>query len=244
MTGEVLQPPSLFTSHEGPKTANPPAMVECLHVHKTYASGPTVFRDLNVKIERGDFVFLTGPGGAGKTTFLKLLLGQEQADSGMVLIDGLNVHSLRERDLARLRQRIGTVFQDLKLMLNRTVFENVALPLFALSKREAVTRRRVAQTLSALRLQEKMSVVCERLSESERQRTAIARAMVHNPVLLLADEPTAHLDEEDTRIVEGLLKKASLAGAAVVLTAHGIREIAMGALVHRIEICDGRLARF
>jgi cell division transport system ATP-binding protein len=243
MTGEVLPPPSLSTSHEGLKTANPHAMVECLHVHKTYLSGPTVFRDVNVRIERGDFVLLSGPGGAGKTTFLKLLLGQEQPDSGMVLVDGRNVHSLRERDLARLRQRIGIVFQDLKLMPDRTVFENVALPLFALSKGEAVTRQRVAQTLSALRLLEKMSVVCERLSESERQRTAIARAMVHNPSLLLADEPTVHLDEEDATMVGDLLKRASMAGTTVVLTAHGPWEVATGASVNRLEIIDRRLSR-
>jgi cell division transport system ATP-binding protein len=241
MTGDVLRPPALSTSQESPRTAKTSALVECLHVHKTYGSGPTVFRDMNVQIGRGDFVFLTGPGGAGKTTFLKLLLGMERPDSGMVLIEGRNVHSLRERDMARFRQRIGMVFQDLKLVPNRTVYENVALPLFALSKGVAVTRQRVTQTLSALRLQEKMAVVCERLSESERQRTAIARAVVHNPVLLLADEPTAHLDEEDTAIVVELLKKAGMAGATVVVTAHGTSQAAVGASAHMLEICDRRL---
>lgn len=243
MTGEALSPPSVSESDAGSKTVKAPAMVECLHLHKAYGRGRRVFHDADVRIHRGEFVCLTGPGGSGKTTFLNLLTGQETPDSGIVLVDGVNVQTLGEQKLARFRQRIGVVYQDLKLVPNWTVFENVALPLIALSKGEALARQRVAQVLSSLRLQGKKTAVCERLSEGERQRTAVARALVHNPVLILADEPTAHLDDQDEALVWELLRNANLAGTTIIITCHQAPGIEMQEAMHRLQICEQRLVR-
>ncbi|MHC1742030.1 MAG: cell division ATP-binding protein FtsE [Syntrophobacteraceae bacterium] len=243
MTGEASSPPSVSESDAAFKSVIPPAMVECLHVHKAYGQGRGVFRDIEVRIRRGEFVCLTGPGGSGKTTFLYLLTGQEAPDSGIVLVDGLNVQTLGEQKLARFRQRIGVVYQDLKLVPNWTVFENVALPLIALSRSEAVARQRVAQVLSSLRLLDKKTAVCEQLSEGERQRAAIARALVHNPVLILADEPTAHLDEQDKALVWELFRNAHMAGVTILLTAHEASETAALGTMYSLEICDHQLIR-
>lgn len=233
MTPEGQEEASKATTVERAGAGRPPTMVECLNVHKTYPSGPCVLQNVNVEIAKGECVVITGPGGAGKTTLVKLLLGTERPDSGTVLIEGRNVHTLPDRKLALLRQRTGVVFQDLKLMPRRTVYENVALPLFALARGEALVRQRVGQTLVALRLQEKADVPCEVLSESERRKTAIARAIVHGPVLLLADEPMAHLDEQDTALVVSLLEGLGMAGATVILTAHG-RPRSLGRLAPRL----------
>ncbi len=216
-----------------------PALVECLNVHKSYPSGPTVFENVNVTIARGECVVLSGRGGTGKTTFLKLLIGAERPDSGIVRIDGRNVHQLKGRDLALLRQRLGVVFQDLQLIPKRTVYENVALPLFALSRGETLIRRRVVQTLAALRLQALTDVPCEALSRSESQKVAIGRALVHGPTLLLADEPTAYLDPEDSRLVVSLFQDLGTGGTTVILTAHGTPGTLMEWVPRFLEI-DGR----
>lgn len=241
MTGEGSRPSSFAASHGGLESADPAAMVECLHVEKAHGPGPSVFHDMSVRILRGDFVCVGGPGGAGKTTFLNLLLGVERPDSGLVLVEGHNVHALGERNLARLRQRIGVVFQDLRLAPGRTVFDNVAFPLFARLKGEALIRQRVGRTLAALRLEEKTTVACERLSQSERQRAAIARALAHGPGLILADEPIAHLDDRDTALVVELLKQAHMAGTTVVVTSHDTGRAFGGAACITLEIRDRRI---
>lgn len=243
MTEAASLPASVEKGVAGSTASGSQAMVDCLHVHKAYEPGLTVFRDVTVRIDRGDFVCLTGPGGSGKTTFLSMLTGQEAPDAGTVLVDGSNVFTLGEKKLARFRQRIGVVFQDLKLVPHWTVFENVALPLIALSRAESIARQKVAQVLDTLRLLEKKTTVCEKLSASERQRTAVARALVHTPVLILADEPMAHLDEQDKALVWELLKNAHLAGATIILTAQSPSEAAVSVKGYSLEIFDRQLVR-
>ena len=195
-------------------------MVELYHVHKEYGRGSHALSDVSLEISKGEFVFLTGASGAGKTTLLRLLLREETATSGKILVDGLNVSTLPPSRVPRLRRRLGVVFQDFKLLPRKTVFENVALVMEILGVPRKVQRARTFSVLEMLGLNHKVRSYPLQLSGGEQQRVAIARALVNEPVLLLADEPTGNLDPELSWEIMTLFKEINIRGTTVLVATH------------------------
>jgi cell division transport system ATP-binding protein len=190
------------------------------HVTKQYTRDARALEDVSLLVDKGEFVFLEGPSGAGKTTLLKLLFCAEPPSDGQILIGDRNVSRMRASGVPFLRRNIGVVFQDFKLLPNRTVFENVALALEVLGRRPADIRRRVTTVLGQVGLGHKLHALPQRLSGGEQQRVAIARALVNEPAILLADEPTGNLDPELALDVMGLINTANTRGTTVLVATH------------------------
>jgi len=197
-----------------------PDMIQTYHVYKTYPGGTTALSDVTIRVERGEFVFLTGPSGAGKSTLLKLLFGQEKPSDGEILVDGINVSKIDGRRIPTLRRRIGMIFQDFKLLNNKTVFENIAFALEILGYSRKEIRRRGWQALRLVGLHERMDDLPLRISGGEQQRVAIARALVKDPPLILADEPTGNLDPDLTADIINMLMLLNTKGTTVVVATH------------------------
>lgn len=195
-------------------------MIQTYHLYKTYPGGSTALSDINIRVKRGEFVFLTGPSGAGKSTLLKLLFCQEKPSQGEILVDGINVSKIQGRTIPMLRRRIGMIFQDFKLLNNRTVFENIAFALEILGYNKKDIKRRAWQALRLVGLHEKMDVPPLRISGGEQQRVAIARALVKDPPLILADEPTGNLDPDLTADIINVLMLLNTKGTTVVVATH------------------------
>ena len=196
-------------------------MIQTFHVSKIYERGDRpALHDVSVTVEKGEFVFLTGPSGAGKTTLLKLLFVAEKPTRGQILVNGRNVATLKPRHIPHHRRQVGVVFQDFKLIGNRTVAENVAYALHVVGLQEKEIRRRVYSVLKGVGLFHKAHVLPPKLSGGEQQRVAIARALVNDPVLLLADEPTGNLDADMTHEIMALLEQANARGTTVVVATH------------------------
>ena len=195
-------------------------MIRAYHLYKTYPGGSTALSDVNIRVEKGEFVFLTGPSGAGKSTLLKLIFCQEKPSDGELLVDGINVSKIDGRRIPMLRRRIGMIFQDFRLLNNRTIFENIsfALEILGCSKKEI--RRRAWQALRLVGLHEKMDVFPLRVSGGEQQRVAIARALVKDPPRILADEPTGNLDPDLTADIINMLMLLNTKGTTVVVATH------------------------
>jgi len=198
-------------------------MIQLFHVYKSYFHDREVLVDLNLKIEKGEFCFLTGISGAGKTTLFRLLFCDEPATSGQVLIMGRNVSRMNRQAIAMMRRRIGVVFQDFKLMNDRTVFENIAVRLEVLGRPRGETVERVKRVLKDVGLLQCANMLPLQLSGGEQQRIAIARALVNEPLILLADEPTGNLDEETTADVLRLFFEANVRGTTIMLATHDRR---------------------
>jgi cell division transport system ATP-binding protein len=192
-------------------------MVQCLQLSKTYRSNVPVFRDTNFQVARGALIFLVGKSGSGKSTLFRLLLGMEPPDQGNILIDGKKINGLSPDELPRFRRCTGVVFQDMKLLKHRSVFENAALPLEIQRRTDAFIQRRVYRTLRRAGLEGKEEVLCNDLCAGEQQRVALARALVHDPALLLVDEPGSHLDEGGLRSALELFQEARAQGATVII---------------------------
>ncbi|HEY9726489.1 MAG TPA: cell division ATP-binding protein FtsE [Chroococcales cyanobacterium] len=203
-----------------PSATQPSVIVSLRGVTKVYANGSQGLLNLNLDVQRGDFLFVTGPSGAGKTTLLKLLYGAERPTAGEVIVDGLNVSQLRGDRLSLLRRRIGVVFQDYKLIPRRTVSENIAFVLWAQGFTRKEIQRRLPPTLKLVGLQHKANCFPEQLSGGEQQRVSLARAIVGTPPVLLADEPTGNLDPDNSQQVLNILKKLNAMGATVIVTTH------------------------
>jgi cell division transport system ATP-binding protein len=192
-------------------------MIQMIHVSKSFGGDTPALVDVNLHVGKGEVVFLTGPTGAGKTTLLRLLYGDEIPTAGQVLVEGKNLARLSDAELLSLRKRIGIVFEDLRLLRDRSAYENVALICRLLGHSVNEERRAVAQALALVDLTSKAHLPPSSLSGGERQRLAIARALVHEPLLLLADEPTCHLDCEQSRWVLELLEGTCLRGTTVIV---------------------------
>jgi cell division transport system ATP-binding protein len=198
-------------------------MIELHNVSLSYQRDASALSDINLKIEKSDFVFLTGVSGAGKSTLLKLLYGALKPTRGQVLIDGQNITRLSPSGIPYIRRKIGVVFQDFKLLPNRTVMENVALTLEVLGWSRKDIGKKVYHILKQVGLEHKMNSTPLRLSGGEQQRVALARALVNDPKIVLADEPTGNLDEESKEQVLKLLKEANFRGSTVVIASHDRR---------------------
>ena len=195
-------------------------MIQLFHVKKSYPGDAPVLDDITLRIEKGEFVWLTGPSGAGKSTLLKLLFCADQPTSGQILVGGRNVGRLTQSGVPFLRRNIGVVFQDFKLLENRTVVENVGYALEVLGASDGEIRERSLRRLEQVGLKHKASSLPLRLSGGEQQRVAIARALVNEPTILLADEPTGNLDPGLTDSILQLLFDANARGTTVIVATH------------------------
>ncbi len=200
-------------------------MIQLHNVCMSYQRDATALSGISAKISKGEFVFLTGVSGAGKSTLLKLLYGALKPTRGQVVIDGVNITKLPPSQLPALRRKIGVVFQDFKLLPSRTVLENVAITLEVLGWGKKDINKRVYHILKQVGLEHKINSTPIRLSGGEQQRVAMARALVNDPKLILADEPTGNLDEESKERVFAILKEANVRGSTVVVATHDRRLI-------------------
>ncbi|MDD4319543.1 MAG: ATP-binding cassette domain-containing protein [Candidatus Peribacteraceae bacterium] len=216
-------------------------MLVLKHVTKKFA-GASVLSDVSFRVDPKEFVCLTGPSGAGKSTLIHLLVGAEQATSGTVEVDGVDLRRVPPGAMQLYRRRVGVVFQDCKLIDNRTVEENVAFPLEVCGYSSALIRKRVPLLLDYMGLLPKRRTLPRELSGGEKARTAIARAVVHKPMILLADEPTGNLDPAQSRLILDLLKEINDAGTTVILATHDAGLVdRVQARVIRLE--NGRIVR-
>jgi cell division transport system ATP-binding protein len=195
-------------------------MIQTFHVYKQYNRDSSALSDVTLKVDKGEFVFLTGPSGAGKTTFLKLIFREESPTQGQILVNGRNVSAIPESKIPFLRRSIGVVFQDFKLLKRKTVVENVAFVLRVMGVPKSERKRRAFQILKQVGLHHKMNAYPLRLSGGEQQRVAIARALINEPVLLLADEPTGNLDPELAYEIMTLFKEINNRGTTVLVATH------------------------
>ena len=195
-------------------------MIETHHLSKFYSRGLYALRDLSLSVEKGEFVFLTGPSGAGKSTFLRLLLMQERPSEGEILVNGNNISKFTRREVQEYRRGIGFIFQDFKLVPTRTVFENISFVLEVLGLPSTQQRRRAFQVLKWVGLQHRINAFPSDLSGGEQQRIAIARALVNDPALLLADEPTGNLDPDLSLEIMNLLREINAGGTTVLVATH------------------------
>lgn len=195
-------------------------MIEMYHVYMAYQKEANALEDINLKVQKGDFILLTGQSGAGKSTLLKLITCQEQATRGQILVNGRNIAKIRHSNIPYLRRNTGIVFQDFKLLNRKTIMENVALPLEIIGKNKREVKHKVWNILKRVGLQHKMGSFPLQLSGGEQQRVAIARALVNDPTILLADEPTGNLDPENAGYIMELIRKANARGTTIMLATH------------------------
>jgi cell division transport system ATP-binding protein len=196
------------------------AMIRMREVTKVYENGVVALEDVTVDVGKGELAFLTGPSGAGKSTFLKLITAEERPTEGLVEVAGHDLGALRRRDVPYLRRRIGVVFQDFRLLNERTVLDNVMLPLTILGLAPSEQRRRALQVLTVVGLAQRKDARPLELSGGEQQRVAIARAIALDPAILLADEPTGNLDPDITWHIMKLFRLINARGTAVVIATH------------------------
>ena len=194
-------------------------MITFDHVTKKYRTNIGL-DDVSVHIDKGDFVFLVGPSGAGKSTFIKLILKEINPDEGTIEACGYEVTNLSNRQIPMFRRKVGTVFQDFRLLPKKTVFENVAFAMEILHKTQRQIRKQVPQILSLVGIADKAHKYPDELSAGEQQRVAIARAIVNNPVVLIADEPTGNLDPNTAWEIMDLLEQINLRGTTIVMVTH------------------------
>lgn len=218
------------------------ALIELDGVTKVYPNGRVALRDVSLSIEEGEFVFVVGPTGTGKSTLLRLLYRDEAPTRGRVHVAGFEVHRLRPGAVPRLRRELGVVFQDFKLLPNRTVFENVAFALWAVGTPAEWVPGRVRASLELVGLADRADAFPHELSGGEQQRVSIARALANGPRILLADEPTGNLDPDTSWEIVKLLSRINLRGTTVVMTTHN--KTVVDVLRQRVvEMNDGRVVR-
>ncbi|MFN8037102.1 MAG: cell division ATP-binding protein FtsE [Acidimicrobiia bacterium] len=217
-------------------------MIRFENVTKIYKGDVVALRDVSLDVQKGEFVFLVGPSGSGKSTFLKLLLREETATSGKIVVAGRDVSRLSSWKVPQLRRNIGCIFQDFKLFPNKTVYENVAFAPEVIGRPRNVIKTQVPQILDLVGLHHKADAFPNELSGGEQQRVSIARAFVNRPLILLADEPTGNLDPATTAGIMKLLDRINRTGTTVVMATHD--EGIVDAMRRRvIELDHGSLVR-
>jgi len=218
-------------------------MIRLEAASKTYrGSSQAALKEVSLNIVRGEFVFLVGSSGSGKSSLLRLMLREERVDSGSVLVLGENLGKLSSRKVSELRRRLGVVFQDFRLLSNKTVYQNVAFALQVIGKSKAFIETSVPDALRLVGLENKALSYPASLSGGEQQRVAIARALVNRPEILLADEPTGNLDPTNSKEIMNLLERVNLSGTTVVMATHD-RSIVDRMQKRVIEINQGEIVR-
>ena len=231
---------SLQSVNSGGRRGCTGSVIEADHLSKLYSRGVYALRDLSLTIDKGEFLFLTGPSGAGKSTLLRLLLREELPSDGGLTVMGRNLRSLRAAQVQSYRRTVGFVFQDFRLIPRFTVFQNVAFVMRVLGVPLATRQRKTFQVLKWVGLQHRMNAYPEELSGGEQQRIAIARALVNDPQLVLADEPTGNLDPDLSLEIMNLFREINARGTTVVVATHD-RELIRRVGRRSITLDHGRI---
>ena len=216
-------------------------MIRFSHVYKDYPRSGAALTDVNFHIRKGEFCFLTGHSGSGKSTMLKLIHMAEKPTRGEVRVSGFSSTSIKGRDIAMLRRKIGYVFQDYRLLTNRTAADNVAFALEVTGARRPVIRTKVGKLLAMVGLAAKAEAYPTELSGGEQQRVAVARALAHDPLVLLADEPTGNLDERATKGIFELIRSINTSGTAVLFATHNLELVRQNPQFRNIELDHGAI---
>ncbi|WP_074415427.1 cell division ATP-binding protein FtsE [Streptococcus suis] len=217
-------------------------IIEMKDVSKKYGNGTTALSGVSVNVEAGEFTYIVGPSGAGKSTFIKLLYREEKLDKGSLKVGKFDLAKIKKRDVPLLRRSVGVVFQDYKLLPKKTVFENIAYAMEVIGEKPRNIKKRVMEVLDLVGLKHKIRSFPNELSGGEQQRIAIARAIVNNPKVLIADEPTGNLDPENSWEIMNLLERINLQGTTILMATHNSQIV--NTLRHRvIAIEDGRVVR-
>lgn len=217
-------------------------MIEMQDVYKTYANGVLAINGINVKINKGEFVYVVGPSGAGKSTFIKMMYREEKPTKGSIMISGVNLTKLKEKRIPSLRRNIGVVFQDYKLLPRLTVYENVAFALEVIEENPRNIKRRVMEVLDLVKLKHKARFLPDELSGGEQQRVSIARSIVNSPKVMIADEPTGNLDPDTSWGIMDIFEEINNRGTTIVMATHN-REIVNTIKKRVIAIENGKIAR-
>ncbi len=217
-------------------------MIEFRNVNKTYNTGTEAVKNANFRIEKGEFAFLIGASGSGKSTLIKLILKEEEPSSGSIIINGKDTTFLKQNRVPYLRRSMGVVFQDFRLLPDKTVYENVAFAMYIVKATPKHIRRQVPMVLSLVGLSEKSKMYPNELSGGEQQRVALARALVNNPSMIIADEPTGNLDPDTAWEIMNLLNDINLRGTTVVVATHA-KDIVDKMNKRVITIKDGNIIR-
>ena len=215
-------------------------MVEFKNVSKVYANNVVALKDLSLKVSSGEFVFIVGASGAGKSTFLKLMMCEERPSAGQIIIDGQDLSNLKNRDIPYLRRNMGIVFQDFRVVEKMTVFDNVAFAMHITGASEREIRKRVPYVLGLVGLEDKARRKPSELSGGEKQRVGLARALVNNPHTIIADEPTGNIDPSMSYEIVELLGEINKCGTTIIMVTHDLSIV--GKFPFRVvEIFEGRV---
>ena len=217
-------------------------MLEMIDVSKIYPGGSVALQDINVRIEQGEFVFIVGPSGAGKSTFFKMLFREVLPSSGKVIVNGHDLVKMTDKEIPYFRRQLGIVFQDYRLLPDRTVYDNVAFAMQVIETPHRKIKRRVTDVLDLVGLRKRAHAYPTELSGGEQQRIAIARAIVNDPILLIADEPTGNLDPETSWEIMDIFREVNKSGTTIVMATHD-REIVDEMEKRVIAIEHGHIVR-
>lgn len=222
---------------QGFKVSVAKPIIEFRGVSKTYQTGTHALEDVNIKINNGEFVFVVGSSGAGKSTFMKLIMREEKANTGKIMVNGFNLTKMKRKAVPLLRRTMGIVFQDFRLIPNMTVFDNVAFAMHVVGADSRNIRREVSKALSLVGLGHKARSMPNQLSGGEQQRVGLARALVNSPDLIIADEPTGNVDPTMSYEIVSLLTEINKRGTTVLMVTHDhnlVRDFQ-----HRVIMLDG-----
>lgn len=215
-------------------------MIEFDHVSKTYPNGTHALYDVSLNIEKGEFVFIVGASGAGKSTFLKLITAEERAEKGQIFVNDIDVTHIKRRKVPYLRRTLGTVFQDFRLIPSMSIYDNVAFAMHIVGTPTKSIKKRVPYILGLVDLQDKAKCMPAELSGGEQQRVGLARALVNNPSLIIADEPTGNIDPALSFEIVDLLSEINLRGTTILMVTHE-HSLVKHFQKRIVEINDGRI---
>lgn len=217
-------------------------LIEMQDVWKTYPNGVMALNGVDITIEKGEFVYVVGPSGAGKSTFIKLMYREEKPSKGEIFIDNMNLAKLKEKNIPKLRRKVGVVFQDFKLLPKLTVYENIAFALEVIEEHPRAIRRKVMEVLDLVKLKHKARFLPDELSGGEQQRVSLARSIVTGPSVIIADEPTGNLDPDTAWGIMDIFEEINTGGTTVVMATHN-REIVDTVKKRVIAIDGGMIVR-